>query len=182
MDRSASSHLAFSVILRVPGEWGTRGHYSEFRFAHNTDSSKLRVSDFEDFKKSLFGATWNLLCLHKRCFTVMSFPLKDSCENLQYSELWESRQRVCKPGLLPAAPIPLQVLGLSTCRFYAWGPLPRSYDQMTLCHLDQQQCHYCFREESRETHSQSGICITNSHYKFLYYFYFVRFATVTLLL
>lgn len=48
MDRSASSHLAFSVILRVPGEWGTRGHYSEFRFAHNTDSSKLRVSDFEE--------------------------------------------------------------------------------------------------------------------------------------
>lgn len=63
MDRSASSHLVFSVILRVPGEWGTRGHYSEFRFAHNTDSSKLCISDFEDFKKLSFGATLNLLCL-----------------------------------------------------------------------------------------------------------------------
>lgn len=100
MDRSASSHLAFSVILRVPGEWGTRGHYSEFRFAHNTDSSKLRISDFEDFKKLLFGATLNLLCLHERCFTVVSLPFTDSSENLRYFELWESRQHVHKPGLL----------------------------------------------------------------------------------
>lgn len=100
MDRSASSHLAFSVILRVPGEWGTRGHYSEFRFAHNTDSSNLRVSDFEDFKKLLFGATLNLLCLP---INIASWSYRfylDSCENLRYFELWESGQHVCKPGMM----------------------------------------------------------------------------------
>lgn len=97
MDKIASSHLAFSVILRVPGERGTSRYYSESRFAHNTDSFQtlqilevFLVYSFYTLRNYYFILIRSTGHAYKLGSTVISIMFTHLHDNQKYLGLHES--------------------------------------------------------------------------------------------